>query len=93
MDRRVSQPGLDVSTEIKRMLGIGQGTLADKERDYQARAAVKAPVPPKPQFELTQISGIWFVVSADGGLRGMRHATKDEIKQYAPVTILDNDDD
>jgi hypothetical protein len=75
-----------MSPEIKRMLGIGQGTLADKERDYQARHTVKSLVP---IVEMRMINGIWFIVRGVG----MRHATMDEIKRYAPVTIMDNGDD
>jgi hypothetical protein len=88
MERRVSQPGLDVSAEIKRMLGIGQGTLADKERDYQSRHTVKAPEPRK--AEMRMFGGVWHI--ADGA--EWREATVDEIMRHvACVTILDNGDD
>ncbi len=42
MGGSVSQPGADVSNDIKRLLGIGQGTLADKEREQAQREKMNA---------------------------------------------------
>jgi hypothetical protein len=78
-----------VSAEIKRMLGIGQGTLADKERDYQARLNVKQATE-KRKVEMRIFGGVWQIT--DGA--EWREATVDEIMRHVScVTILDNDDD
>ncbi len=75
-----------MSSDIRRQLGIGQGTLADKERDYQTRSE---PKPVEAKVKIERVAGIWLIM--EGG--SYRFATPEEIKQHAPVTILDNDDD
>jgi len=79
-----------MSADIKRLLGIGQGTLADKEREHMTRRVMA--VAHKPKVEMKLFGGVWHITDGND----WREATINEIlanPDLACVTILDNDDE